>query len=173
MGTLAAFAMESYMCYRILATKSLKAESMPVYRALMAGNLPEARKKLSWIVGRDTEPLDEQGVARAAVETVSENTSDGVIAPMLFMVIGGALMWVERARRVANLAAGQAQSRQPQLRADRGRLRRGVGGTTGRRGDLPVLPVRRQTVGREAEAARLHCQNPLARTNWANVIVFR
>lgn len=85
-----AFLAETFFCYQILAVKSLRTESMKVYAALQGGNLGEARKALSWIVGRDTETLSEEKVAKAAVETVAENTSDGVIAPLLFMAIGGA-----------------------------------------------------------------------------------
>ena len=83
-------ALETIMCAQILATKSLKTESMKVYDALKTGDLEKARYAVSMIVGRDTQRLDEAGVARAAVETVAENTSDGIIAPMLFLAIGGA-----------------------------------------------------------------------------------
>lgn len=83
-------AVESIMCYQILATKSLKDESMKVYAALQSGDISAARHAVSMIVGRDTERLDAPGVARAAVETVAENASDGIIAPMLFLAIGGA-----------------------------------------------------------------------------------
>ena len=83
-------ALESVMCWQILATKSLRDESMKVFSALRGGTLDEARQAVSMIVGRDTAQLDEKGVARAAVETVAENTSDGVIAPLLFLVLGGA-----------------------------------------------------------------------------------
>ena len=82
--------LETIMCAQILATKSLRQESMKVYAALKTGDLSKARYAVSMIVGRDTERLDEAGVARAAVETVAENTSDGIIAPMLFLAIGGA-----------------------------------------------------------------------------------
>ena len=83
-------ALETIMCAQILATKSLRQESMKVYAALKTGDLDKARYAVSMIVGRDTARLDEAGVARAAVETVAENTSDGIIAPMLFLAIGGA-----------------------------------------------------------------------------------
>ncbi len=86
----AALLVEMVFCYQILATKCLKVESMRVYSALAKGDLTGARQAVSWIVGRDTDQLDERQVARAAVETVAENTSDGVIAPMLFLVLGGA-----------------------------------------------------------------------------------
>ena len=83
-------ALETIMCAQILATKSLRQESMKVYQALQTGDLEKARHAVSMIVGRDTQRLDEAGVTRAAVETVAENTSDGIIAPMLFLAIGGA-----------------------------------------------------------------------------------
>ena len=83
-------ALESVMCWQILATKSLRDESMKVFSALRGGTLDEARQAVSMIVGRDTAQLDEKGFARAAVETVAENTSDGVIAPLLFLALGGA-----------------------------------------------------------------------------------
>ena len=82
--------LQVWFCYQILAMKSLRTESMRVYTPLKAGDLPLARKYLSWIVGRETDPLDEEGVAKAAVEPVAETTSDGVVAPLIFMAIGGA-----------------------------------------------------------------------------------
>ncbi len=81
---------EVFFCCQIFAAKSLKQESMRVYRHIEAEDLPNARKYLSWIVGRDTENLNFKQITKAVVETVAENTSDGVIAPMLFMMIGGA-----------------------------------------------------------------------------------
>lgn len=83
---------ETVMTYQILAVKSLKVESMKVYYCLKGGDLIAARKAVSMIVGRDTESLDEQGVAKAAIETVAENTSDGVIAPMLYTALGGPIL---------------------------------------------------------------------------------
>ena len=79
----AGFALETFWCYQLLATKSLKTESMKVYDRLKNGTLDEARYAVSMIVGRDTQSLTEEGVTKAAVETVAENASDGVIAPML------------------------------------------------------------------------------------------
>lgn len=81
---------ESFICYQLLATKSLKDESMKVYKELKQNALECARYKVSMIVGRDTKSLTEEGVTKAAVETIAENTSDGIIAPMIYMVIGGA-----------------------------------------------------------------------------------
>lgn len=80
---------ETIMTYQILAAKCLKTESMKVYRSLKEEGLEAARKAVSMIVGRDTAALDEEGVAKAAIETVAENTSDGVIAPMLYTALGG------------------------------------------------------------------------------------
>lgn len=87
---LARFALETLFCWQIFAAKSLKIAALRVYHALKAGDLPLARKYVSWIVGRDTAQLNEAQVTKAAVETVAENTSDGVIAPLCFLLIGGA-----------------------------------------------------------------------------------
>ena len=84
-----AFALETIMCYQIFATKCLRDESMHVYDALRKQDLADARVKLSWIVGRDTQNLDEEEITKGAVETVAENTADGIIAPMLYMFLGG------------------------------------------------------------------------------------
>ncbi|MGL5677939.1 MAG: adenosylcobinamide-phosphate synthase CbiB [Cellulosilyticaceae bacterium] len=81
--------LETIMVYQILATKALKDESMKVYEALEKEDLPLARKMLSMIVGRDTACLDEEGITKAAIETVAENTSDGIIGPLLFLTLGG------------------------------------------------------------------------------------
>lgn len=83
---------ESFMCYQILAARSLQKESDLVYLALRDEGIEVARKAVSMIVGRDTESLDEEGVTKAAVETVAENTSDGVIAPLCYMILGGAVL---------------------------------------------------------------------------------
>lgn len=85
-------AVEVIMTYQILATKCLKVESMKVYACLKNNDLEAARKAVSMIVGRDTQNLSEEGVAKAAVETVAENTSDGVIAPMIYTAIGGPIL---------------------------------------------------------------------------------
>ena len=87
---LAGLIVESLMCYQLLAAKSLKTESMKVYHAFEKQDTEGARYAVSMIVGRDTAALTEEGVTKAAVETVAENASDGVIAPMLYMAIGGA-----------------------------------------------------------------------------------
>ena len=85
-----ALAVESLMCWQILAAKSLRDESMKVYAALETGDLERSRQAVSMIVGRDTAALDDAGVTRAAVETVAENTSDGEVAPLVFLALGGA-----------------------------------------------------------------------------------
>ncbi|WP_293832387.1 adenosylcobinamide-phosphate synthase CbiB [uncultured Phascolarctobacterium sp.] len=84
------FALETIMFYQIFATKCLRDESMKVYTALHNNDLEDARVKLSWIVGRDTKELTTEEVTKGAVETVAENTADGIIAPMFYMFIGGA-----------------------------------------------------------------------------------
>ena len=83
---------EAFMTYQILAAKSLKSESMKVFDRLESDDLSGARKEVSMIVGRDTDNLDAEGVTKAAVETVAENTSDGVVAPMLYCAVGGPVL---------------------------------------------------------------------------------
>ncbi len=78
------FAVEVLICWQILATKSLRTESMRVVRALETGTLDDGRRAVSRIVGRDTEQLSEEEVIAAAVETVAENASDGILAPLLW-----------------------------------------------------------------------------------------
>ena len=85
-------AVETIMTYQILAVKCLKVESMKVYQSLTKEGIEEARKAVAMIVGRDTAVLDGTGVAKAAIETVAENTSDGVIAPMLYTALGGPVL---------------------------------------------------------------------------------
>lgn len=83
-------AVQMFWCGQALAAKGLVQESMNVYRELTKPDLPAARIAVSRIVGRDTEALTAEGVTKAAVETVAENASDGVIAPLLYMLLGGA-----------------------------------------------------------------------------------
>lgn len=87
-----AILVQMFMCYQILALKSLNTESMKVYQKLKKHDVEGARHAVSMIVGRDTKGLDETGIAKAAIETVAENSSDGVIAPLLFLVIGGPVL---------------------------------------------------------------------------------
>lgn len=90
LNTAAGIILEAFMCYQLLCTKSLYEESMKVKRALDDGDIVKARYAVSMIVGRDTKRLDDKGIARAAVETVAENTSDGIIAPLVYMFVFGA-----------------------------------------------------------------------------------
>ena len=87
------FIIEAVITYQCLAAKSLYTESMKVYHALDEG-IDSARVAVSMIVGRDTASLDQAGVTKAAVETVAENTSDGVIAPMIYLAIGGPVLGI-------------------------------------------------------------------------------
>ncbi|MEQ2547463.1 adenosylcobinamide-phosphate synthase CbiB [Dorea ammoniilytica] len=88
----AAFVLECFWCYQLLAARSLGKESKKVYKKLMQDDLSGARLAVSMIVGRDTEQLTVEGVTKAAVETVAENTNDGVIAPLIYMLIGGPIL---------------------------------------------------------------------------------
>lgn len=92
-------AVESMLIASGLAQKSLKEAAMDVYKPLMAKDLPTAREKLSWIVGRDTDQLNEKEITRGVVETVSENISDGVTAPLFyaFLFAGAPGLWVYKA----------------------------------------------------------------------------
>lgn len=83
---------EGVMCYYLMAARCLRDESMKVYGNIASGDVEGARKAVSMIVGRDTAVLDENGIIRAAVETVAENASDGVTAPVMYMALGGAVL---------------------------------------------------------------------------------
>jgi adenosylcobinamide-phosphate synthase len=78
------------LMYTCIAARCLSDEGGRIYNALQEGDLEKSRKLLSMIVGRDTHSLNESGITRGAVETVAENTSDGVVAPLFYMFIGGA-----------------------------------------------------------------------------------
>lgn len=80
----------SFIIYTTLATKCLKDEAIKIYDILKSGDIYESRKQLSYIVGRDTNSLNEAEIIRATVETVAENTVDGIISPMFYAFIGGA-----------------------------------------------------------------------------------
>lgn len=84
------FAVETWLCYQALAACELRRQSMRVVRELTRKGLPAARRAVGMIVGRDTEALDERGVLKAAVETVAENTADGVVGPLVYLIVGGA-----------------------------------------------------------------------------------
>lgn len=82
---------ESIMCYYMICTKCLKNESTKVYKSIKNKDIEKARYCVSMIVGRDTAVLDENGIIKATVETVAENTSDGVTAPIMYMAVFGAV----------------------------------------------------------------------------------
>jgi adenosylcobinamide-phosphate synthase len=82
---------ESVLCFYCLSARSLKSESMKVYDRLKSGDIQGARAAVAMIVGRDTSVLDGEGVTKAAVETVAENTSDGIAAPLLYMLLFGGI----------------------------------------------------------------------------------
>ncbi len=82
---------QALICYVCLSTGSLKSESMKVYKPLQAGDVEGGRKAVSMIVGRDTTSLDEKGITKATVETIAENTADGVIGPLFYMIFFGAV----------------------------------------------------------------------------------
>ncbi|SFG74380.1 adenosylcobinamide-phosphate synthase CbiB [Oribacterium sp. WCC10] len=88
-GETISWAISAFLAYQMLAMKQLKVESMKVFRALQRKDINGAREAVSMIVGRDTKRLNESGIAKAAVETVAENASDGVVAPLLFMMVFG------------------------------------------------------------------------------------
>ena len=103
---------EAVMTYYLLAARSLRDESMAVCRKLVAGEIEGARYAVSMIVGRDTKPLSEAGIARAAVETVAENASDGVIAPLFYLAIGGPLLgWLYKAVNTMDSMVGYKNDR--------------------------------------------------------------
>jgi len=79
-----------FFIYTVLATKCLGQEAKKVYKFLKNGEIDNARETLSYIVGRDTDRLDTQGICRAVIETVAENISDGIVAPLFYLFLGGA-----------------------------------------------------------------------------------
>ena len=100
------------MCYSLLAGRALSDESMKVYRKLKEGDLEGAREAVSKIVGRDTRELTAEGVTKAAVETVAENTSDGVVAPLMFLAIGGPVAgWMYKAVNTMDSMVGYRNDR--------------------------------------------------------------
>ena len=103
---------ESILTCYLLAMTSLRKESMKVFHELAKGDLESARKAVSMIVGRDTAVLDETGVAKAAVETVAENFSDGVIAPMIYTAIGGPVLgWIYKSINTMDSMVGYRNDR--------------------------------------------------------------
>jgi len=95
-----------------LAQRSLKEAAMAVYEPLVKGDFAEARVKLSWIVGRDTDNLGEDEIVRGVVETVSENTSDGVTAPLFYAFLFGAIgLWGYKAVNTLDSMVGYKNDR--------------------------------------------------------------
>lgn len=84
-----AFIVQTFWAFQIPACKCLKTETEKVYNALNENDIEKARKELSYLVGRDTQELNEQEIIKATVETIAENTSDGITAPLFYMCIGG------------------------------------------------------------------------------------
>ena len=80
---------EIYLMYTIFSINSLAREGNRVYRILKEGDIEKARKDLSYLVSRDTETMDEKMIIRSTMETISENTVDGIVAPMFYMFLGG------------------------------------------------------------------------------------
>ena len=111
-GTVVHFLIMTLMCYSLLAGRALSDESMKVYRKLKEGDLEGAREAVSMIVGRDTRELTAAGVTKAAVETVAENTSDGVVAPLMFLAIGGPVAgWMYKAVNTMDSMVGYRNDR--------------------------------------------------------------
>lgn len=106
------FFAEVFLMTCLFAARSLRDESMKVYRKLAANDLPGARKMVSMIVGRDTDNLDAAEVTRAAVETIAEGTSDGVIAPLFYLAIGGPVLgWMYKAVNTMDSMIGYRNER--------------------------------------------------------------
>lgn len=109
-------AVESVMIAIGLAQKSLRDAGLSVYNPLVKGDLTEARKKLSWIVGRDTEQLNESEIARGAIETVSENTADGVTSPLFWaFLLGAPGLWLYKAVNTLDSMVGYKDERYEQF----------------------------------------------------------
>ena len=101
----------SVICYYMLAGKSLKTESMKVYKAFENNDTEGARKAVSMIVGRDTQSLTKEGIIKAAVETVAENSSDGVVAPLIYMLIFGPVGVVYKAVNTMDSMIGYVEEK--------------------------------------------------------------
>ena len=111
-GTVVSFLVQTILCYWLFAVRALRDESMAVCRKLEVHDLPGARYAVSMIVGRDTQNLTEEGVAKAAIETVAENAADGVIAPLFYMVIGGPVLgWAAKAVNTMDSMVGYKNDR--------------------------------------------------------------
>ena len=126
---------ELLWCAQALAATGLAQESTNVYRQLEKDDLPAARQAVSRIVGRDTEKLTREGVTKAAVETVAENASDGVIAPLFYMMLGGAPLALTY-KAVNTMDSMVGYKNEQYLHFGRAAAK------AGRRGELPAQPDR-------------------------------
>lgn len=103
---------EAILTFFLLAGRSLEVESMAVYKALKKNGLGAGKSAVAMIVGRDTKNLDESGVIKATVETVAENFSDGVIAPLIYVAIGGPVLgWMYKAINTMDSMLGYKNDR--------------------------------------------------------------
>jgi len=101
-----------YLVYSAFCLKDLYFQTWRVEKALKAGFLDEARQMLSWVVGRDTADLDEAGIRRALIETLAENLSDGLVAPMFYLALGGpVLVWGYKAINTLDSMVGYKNER--------------------------------------------------------------
>lgn len=105
-------ALESFMIFQIMATKSLDFETRKVYKALMAKDLTLARKEISYLVSRDTKEMSEEDIIKAGIETIAENLADGVISPLIFICIGGGpLGWLYKSINTMDSMVGYKNER--------------------------------------------------------------
>ena len=89
---IAGAAAESVICYFMIAARALGREGNKIYYSLLRRDIDKAREQVSMIVGRDTDSLDDVGITKAAVETIAENICDGIVAPLIYMALGGAVL---------------------------------------------------------------------------------
>lgn len=143
------WAAQVWIIYTLLAGRCLSDAAMAVYVALQNGSLEECRRQLSYIVGRDTSELDRPQVTRAVVETVAENSVDGVIAPLFFLFIGGVPLMM--AYKAVNTLDSMVGYRTEKYRA--------IGCVSARMDDLANLIPARLSWLLLSLAARLLCLN--------------
>ena len=111
-GSLIWFLVSVYLVYSALCLRELYRQTWQVEKALAAGYIDEARQRLSWVVGRDTAKLDENGIRRAVIETLAENLSDGLIAPLFYLALGGpVLAWGYKAVNTLDSMVGYKNER--------------------------------------------------------------
>lgn len=109
---LLAIALEAFMIFQILATKSLDFETKKVFKALKNKDLDLARREISFLVSRDTDQMTEEDILKAAIETIAENLADGIISPMIFVFVGGApLGWLYKSVNTMDSMIGYKNER--------------------------------------------------------------